>query len=56
MPTDLLHDLQATLGAGFRVTGELTGGGMSRVFVALEELLQRKIVVKPLPPDLMAGL
>jgi hypothetical protein len=25
VPTDLLHDLQATLGAGFRMTGELTG-------------------------------
>jgi TolB-like protein len=56
VPTDLLRDLQATLGAGFRVTGELAGGGMSRVFVAEEELLQRKIVVKLLPPDLMAGL
>src|ERR1041385_5510844 len=29
---------------------------MSRVFVAEEELLQREIVVKLLPPDLMAGL
>src|SRR5262245_54606685 len=29
---------------------------MSRVFVAEEELLQREVVVKLLPPDLMAGL
>jgi serine/threonine-protein kinase len=29
---------------------------MSRVFVAREDLLQREIVVKLLPPDLMAGL
>ena len=56
MPSDLLTDLQATLGSGFRVTRELAGGGMSRVFVAEEELLQREIVVKLLPPDLMAGL
>ncbi|HEV8356593.1 MAG TPA: protein kinase [Gemmatimonadales bacterium] len=56
MPTDLRSDLQATLGSGFRVTRELAGGGMSRVFVAEEELLQREIVVKLLPPDLMAGL
>ena len=56
MPADLLTDLQTTLGSGFRVTRELAGGGMSRVFVAEEELLQREIVVKLLPPDLMAGL
>src|SRR5262245_21035666 len=29
---------------------------MSRVFVAEEELLEREIVIKLLPPDLMAGL
>ncbi|HEX7024604.1 MAG TPA: serine/threonine-protein kinase, partial [Gemmatimonadales bacterium] len=56
MPGDLERDLQATLGSGFRVARELAGGGMSRVFVAEEELLQREIVVKLLPPDLMAGL
>ncbi len=56
VPTDLLSDLQMTLGAGYRVTRELAGGGMSRVFVAEEESLEREIVVKLLPPDLMAGL
>ena len=54
--TDLLSDLQKTLGAGYRVTRELTGGGMARVFVAEEAALEREIVVKLLPPDLMAGL
>ena len=38
------------------MTRELAGGGMSRVFVAEEALLQREVVVKLLPPDLMAGL
>jgi serine/threonine protein kinase len=38
------------------VTRELAGGGMSRVFVAEEALLHREVVVKLLPPDLMAGL
>lgn len=38
------------------MTRELAGGGMSRVFVAEEELLRREVVVKLLPPDLMAGL
>jgi len=56
VPTDLQSALQNTLGSGFRVLRELTGGGMSRVFVAEEELLQREVVVKLLPPDLMAGL
>ena len=56
MPTDLRDDLQATLGSGFHVTRELPAGGMSRVFVAREDLLRRDIVVKLLPPDLMAGL
>ena len=56
MPTQLRDDLQATLGSGFHVVRELPAGGMSRVFVAREDLLQREIVVKLLPPDLMAGL
>jgi serine/threonine-protein kinase len=56
VPTDLLSDLQNTLGPGYRVTRELAGGGMSRVFVAEEAALDREIVVKLLPPDLMAGL
>jgi serine/threonine protein kinase/Tfp pilus assembly protein PilF len=56
VPTQLRDDLQATLGSGFHVVRELAAGGMSRVFVAREDLLQREIVVKLLPPDLMAGL
>jgi serine/threonine-protein kinase len=54
--TDLLSDLQTTLGSGYRVTRELAGGGMSRVFVAVDAHLDREVVVKLLPPDLMAGL
>ena len=56
MSSDLQDELQSTLGAGYRVTRELTGGGMSRVFVAEEASLEREIVVKLLPPELMAGL
>jgi len=56
VPTQLRDDLQATLGSGFHVVRELPAGGMSRVFVAREDLLQREIVIKLLPPDLMAGL
>jgi serine/threonine-protein kinase len=56
VPNDLSRELQETLGAGFRVTRELEGGGMSRVFVAEDAALSREVVVKLLPPDLLAGL
>ncbi len=51
---DLGARLQAALGTGFRVDHELGGGGMSRVFVALETKLGRRVVVKVLPPELRA--
>jgi serine/threonine-protein kinase len=54
--SDLQAELQNALGAGYRITRELPGGGMSRVFVAEDAGLEREIVVKVLPPDLMAGL
>ena len=53
---DLAARLQATLGTAFRVEHELPGGGMSRVFVAVETRLGRRVVVKVLPPELRAGL
>ena len=53
---DLAERLQAALGAAFRIERELTGGGMSRVFVAEETKLGRRVVVKVLPPELRAGL
>ena len=53
---DLAERLQAALGAAFRVERELTGGGMSRVFVAEETRLGRLVVVKVLPPEFRAGL
>ena len=52
--TSRLHStLQRLLGAGFRIESELLGGGMSRVFVAEELALHRRVVVKVLPPDLL---
>jgi len=53
---DLAPRLQAALGTAFRVERELTGGGMSRVFIAEETRLGRRVVVKVLPPELGAGL
>ena len=55
MTTDLRAQLQTTLGRGYTLEGELGGGGMSRVFVAEETALHRRVVVKVLPPEL-AGL
>ena len=46
--------LQTALGNEFRVERELAGGGMSRVFVAVETKLGRRVVVKVLPPELRA--
>ena len=52
-----VHDrLQRALGAAYTVERELGGGGMSRVFVADEAALGRKVVVKVLRPDLAEGL
>ena len=52
----LSERLQRALGEGYRVERELMGGGMSHVFVVEETELERRIVVKVLPPDLSAGL
>jgi eukaryotic-like serine/threonine-protein kinase len=48
--------LQAALAPGYTLERELTGGGMSRVFVATDVTLGRKVVVKVLPPELAAGV
>ncbi len=54
--TDRLLRLQAALGNAYRVERELGGGGMSQVFVAVEVALDRRVVVKVLPPELAAGV
>ncbi len=46
--------LQAHLGAGYAIQAELGGGGMSRVFVAEEIALGRRVVIKLLHPALAA--
>src|SRR5256886_1290836 len=48
--------LQAALGESYRVESELGGGGMSRVFLADEVRLGRRVVVKVLPPEMAAGV
>jgi serine/threonine protein kinase len=54
--SDFQQRLQAALAADFRIERELGGAGMSRVFVATELALGRRVVVKVLPPDLAAGV
>ena len=56
MTSDLRDRLQSALGANYLLERELGGGGMSRVFVADEMRLRRKVVVKVLSPELAAGL
>jgi eukaryotic-like serine/threonine-protein kinase len=56
MSSELRDRLQSTLGGAYSLERELGGGGMSRVFVAEEKSLGRKVVVKVLSPELAAGL
>jgi serine/threonine-protein kinase len=51
---DLRDQLQATLSGNYTLERELGGGGMSRVFVAEETALGRKVVIKVLPPETAA--
>ena len=53
---DVRARIQVALGGGYRVERELGGGGMSRVFVAEEIALGRRVVVKVLPPEMGAGV
>ena len=54
--TDFAQRLAEVLGPGFRIERELGGGGMSRVFLADDLTLGRKVVVKVLPPEMAASV
>ncbi|MBL0170328.1 MAG: protein kinase [Gemmatimonadaceae bacterium] len=56
MTQTLRAQLETALGANFAIQRELGGGGMSRVFVADEVALRRRIVIKVLPPELAADV
>jgi tetratricopeptide (TPR) repeat protein len=53
---DLADRLQEAVGIAYRIEKELGGGGMSRVFLAEDIELGRKVVVKVLPPEMAAGV
>src|SRR5215211_1612144 len=54
--TDLRELLKTTLGGAYTLERELGGGGMSRVFVATDTALGRRVVVKVLPPETSSGV
>jgi serine/threonine-protein kinase len=57
MPDDSLHaEVQSALASTYVLERELPRGGMSRVFVATETALRRRVVMKVLDPDLAATL
>ena len=56
MPDSLRTLLDESLGTAYTIERELGGGGMSRVFLAEERELGRKVVIKVLAPDLAEGL
>jgi serine/threonine-protein kinase len=54
--SDFQARLQQALDPDFLIERELGGAGMSRVFLATERSLDRRVVVKVLPPELAAGV
>ncbi|HUQ79839.1 MAG TPA: protein kinase, partial [Gemmatimonadaceae bacterium] len=54
--SDLRTRVQESLSGSYTLERELGGGGMSRVFVADEHRLGRKVVVKLLSPELAAAM
>ncbi|MFN2565163.1 MAG: protein kinase [Gemmatimonadaceae bacterium] len=51
---DLGQQLESALSDTYTIERELSGGGMARVFVAVERALGRRCVIKVLPPDMAA--
>ena len=51
MAFDLRDELQKALGDNYVIERELSPGGMSRLFLATESSLERKVVIKLLPPE-----
>ncbi len=54
--SDLFDKLQEAIGDTYHLEKELGGGGMSRVFLAEEVSLARRVVIKVLPPQMAADV
>jgi eukaryotic-like serine/threonine-protein kinase len=52
----LLDQLRKSFADSYRVEQELEGGGMSRLFLATDLALSRKVVIKILPPELTSHM
>ena len=55
-PRTASRELDAALHGRYTVERELGGGGMSRVFLAVETALARRVVIKVLPHDVVHEL
>ena len=53
---ELRSRLERVLAGSYDLQRELGGGGMSRTYLALERALNRRVVVKVLAPELLAGM
>ena len=53
---DLRTQLEKALAGSFTFERELGGGGMSRTYLVREKALDRRVVVKVLAPELLAGI
>ena len=49
-------NIRASLGDQYDFERELVGGGMARVFLAVDRELHRRVVVKVLPPEMALGV
>jgi tetratricopeptide (TPR) repeat protein len=54
--SDFRARLDASIAGQYEIERELGGGGMSRTYVATERTLNRRVVIKVLAPELLAGI
>jgi eukaryotic-like serine/threonine-protein kinase len=54
--SDFRARLDASIAGQYVIDRELGGGGMSRTYVATERALNRRVVIKVLAPELLAGV
>ncbi|HKY96772.1 MAG TPA: protein kinase [Gemmatimonadaceae bacterium] len=53
---EVLARLRAIFADTYKVEGEMKGGGMSRLFMATDLALNRKVVIKILPPEMVSPM
>ena len=54
--SDFRTRLDASIAGQYTIERELGGGGMSRTYLATERTLNRRVVIKVLAPELLAGV